>query len=102
MKMVHLIYSADRPSAGHMDRITRLALATGAALVFGALLFVLTGDGILYFSSFFSGSPGSSFGSSLVNTGYAIIAVLVVIFIAVVGYLLYRSSSRGNDSWSSW
>ena len=85
-----------------MDRSTRLALATGAALVFGALLFILTGDGVLYFSSFFAGSPGSGFGSNLVNTGYAIIAIVVVAFIVVVGYLLYKSSSNDDRSWSSW
>ena len=71
-------------------------------MVIGALLFILTGDGVIYFSGFFTGSPGPGFVSTLVNTGYAIIAIVVIAFIAVIGYLLYRSSGHSNDSWSSW
>jgi hypothetical protein len=85
-----------------MDRSTRLALATGATLVFGALIFILMGDGIIYFSSFFAGSPGSSFGSSLVTTGYVVLAIVVISFILAVVYLVHRSTSSSSDSWSSW
>ena len=83
-----------------MDRTTSVALAAGAALVLGALLFILTGDGVLYFSSFFAGSPGSSFGSSLVSTGYAVLVVLVIVFIMAVAYRLTRSNNSYTSDWS--
>lgn len=85
-----------------MDRSTRFALATGATLVFGALVFILMGDGIIYFSSFFTGSPGASFGSSLVTTGYIVLAIVVISFILAIVYLVHKSTSGSSNKWSSW
>lgn len=85
---------------GKVDRSTKLAVATGLALVVGAFLFIMTGSAILYFSSYFAGSPGTGLGSSLVAAGYVILAILVIILVVVIAYLLSRSRGSYDGGWS--
>ena len=77
-----------------MEKSAQIALATSFAMVLGALFFILVGDGIEYFSSLVGSTSGSGLGASLVWTGYAIIAILVISFVLVVGYLIYRASQE--------
>jgi hypothetical protein len=83
-----------------LERSTKLAIAGALGLTVGALIFILIGDGIIYLANLVSVPSGAAFGSSLVDVGYGIIALLVIIFVAVVGYLVYRHSQSTYSSWS--
>ena len=83
-----------------LERSTRIALATGFALTVSAMLFILIGDGIEYFSNLIGSSPGHGLGASFVWTGYGIIALLVIVFISVIAYLAYRAMHDRGANWS--
>ncbi len=83
-----------------METSTKLAIAGALGLSVGALVFILIGDGIIYFANLFGAPSGAAFGSSLVDVGYGIIALLLIVFVAVVGYLVYQHRQNSSSSWS--
>lgn len=83
-----------------MERSTRLAIAVGLGITAGGLIFILIGDGIMYLGNLFNDNSGVDFGSSLAMTGYAMIIILIIVFVSVVGYLIYRHSQSNSSGWN--
>ena len=74
-----------------LEKGTILVVAVG--FILGALIFILMGNGIIYFANLSSEPSGVALGWSLVETGYGIITVLLLLFILAVGYLIYQRNS---------
>jgi len=77
-----------------LEATTKLAIAAGVGITVGGLIFILVGDGIAYLGNLFNNQSGVDLGSSLATTGVAIIVVVIVVFVSVIGYLVYRSRSN--------
>lgn len=89
-----------------LERFTKVAIILGFFLLLLALSLIGFGSLVSYFNSLLSVPPGPISppdGSSFISAGYAIIAILVIIFVAIVGLAAYRhynSSHQGyRDGW---
>jgi len=82
-----------------LEATTKLAIAAGVGIIVGGLIFILVGDGIAYFGKLLNDQSGVDFGSSLATTGFVVIFIVIVVFVSVVGYLVYRSRSN-SFGWS--
>ena len=81
-----------------MDRGTKLAVGFGVGLMIFSLALIAIGDLTSYFAGGLGYAAGVQAGSSISETGWAIIIIMLTIVITIVAVWVYRQFRPQSSS----